>query len=104
MGSAPPRRLGLKMGFGYFLNQSKPGLQKPFERNVQVAGEIAVTFGGDQPSRYRDPQASGTNPTDSHMPAGQTARRSLVVPEGFRSPGWILSRWSTTRALGTVPP
>ena len=46
MGSAPPRRSGLTMGFGYFLNQSNSGLQKPFDRNAQVAGEIAVTLGG----------------------------------------------------------
>ena len=47
MDSAPPRRSGLTMGFGYFLNQSNSGLQKPFDRNAQVAGEIAVTLGGD---------------------------------------------------------
>jgi len=104
MGSAPPHCLGLTMGFGYFLNQSNSGLQKPFDRNAQVAGEIAVTLGGNQRPRSRDPQASGTNPADSHMPAGQTARRSPAAPEGFRNPGWILPKWSTTRALGTVPP
>ena len=47
MGSAPPRRSGLRMGFGYFLNQSNSGLQKPFDWNAQVAGEIAVILGGD---------------------------------------------------------
>ncbi len=47
MDSAPPRRSGLTMGFGYFLNQSNSGLQEPFDRNAQVAGEIAVTLGGD---------------------------------------------------------
>ena len=104
MGSAPPRRSGLRMGFGYFLNQSNSGFQKPFDWNTQVAEEIAVILGGDQRPSCRYPQASGTNPADSHMPAGQTARRSPVAPEGFRNPGWILPRWSTTRALGTVPP
>ena len=47
MGSAPPRRSGLRMGFGYFLKQSNSGLQKPFDWNAQVAGEIAVILGGD---------------------------------------------------------
>ena len=47
MGSAPPRRSGSTMGFGSFLNQSNSGLQKPFDRNAQVAGEIVVTLGGD---------------------------------------------------------
>ena len=46
MGSAPPRRSGLRMGFGYFLNQSNSGLQELFDRNAQAAGEIAVTLGG----------------------------------------------------------
>ena len=47
MDSAPSRCSGSTMGFGYFLNQSNSGLQEPFDRNAQVAGEIAVTLGGD---------------------------------------------------------
>ena len=80
MGSAPPRRSGLRMGFGYFLNQSNSGLQKPFDWNAQAVGEIAVILGGDSRPSYRYPQASGRNPADSHMPVGQTARRSPAVP------------------------